>query len=203
MLSIGGRTIEEIRDLIEYFTGLIKVLMVGFQAFPSKIKDVKLEKISILRKMFKNLAIGYADHSSYEDDQRFLSNYCARMLGATHFEKHLTLGLDKTRVDYNSAMPADELRMLIQQIKFMDEILKNKDDTFKLTESEQKYRDRQLKVVATANINKGEFLTEENVGLRMIDQIGGYEKIELVLGKSCNVDLTHGTLVSSSHLQIR
>ena len=200
MLSIGGRSKEEISDLVEYFDGLIEVLMVGFQAFPSKIQDVKLEKISILGNMFKDLSIGYADHSSYADDQRFLSNYCARMLGATHFEKHLTLALDKSRVDHNSAMPSDELAMLIQHMKSVDEVLGNRDDRFQLSKSEQKYRERQLKVVVTKNVNEGECLTEENVGLRMIDKFGGYERMDMVLGKVSTINLTNGTLVSDSHL---
>lgn len=200
LLSIGGRTLEEIENLIEYFGNKIEVLMYGFQAFPSKVSEVKLEKIQLLKERFTNIPIGYADHSSYDDDYRFLSNYYARYLGASYFEKHITLSIDKNRVDHNSAMDAGELNRLIEKMKFIDKTLSSVGNDYSLSDSEQNYRDRQLRVVAISNIKRGDYLSNDNIGLRMIEEKEGLAKMDSITGKVCRLDIPIGTVISSSHL---
>ncbi|MBC8883220.1 N-acetylneuraminate synthase family protein [Flavobacterium piscinae] len=56
------------------------------------------------KKDFPNFKIGYADHSSFDDEYAVLSNEYARLLGATIFEKHFTLDEGLERVDFNSAI---------------------------------------------------------------------------------------------------
>jgi sialic acid synthase SpsE len=86
ILGVGGRSIEEIKGLISHFSPYVKVLMVGFQSYPSNINDIKIERISYLKEEFQEVKIGYADHSYYESEYSYLSNYIARFLGATFFE---------------------------------------------------------------------------------------------------------------------
>lgn len=49
IIGVGGRTIEEIQEVQSYFGKQLKVLMVGFQSFPSKLEDIKLGKIISLK----------------------------------------------------------------------------------------------------------------------------------------------------------
>lgn len=65
--------------------------MVGFQAFPSKLEEIKLSRISFLKTKFDSLKIGYADHSEFNSEDAIESNLYARLLGASIFEKHITL----------------------------------------------------------------------------------------------------------------
>ena len=90
ILGVGGRTLDEIVDKVSYFKDKLKVLMVGFQSFPSKLEDVKIGKIAFLKDKFPDLLIGYADHSAFDSIHAISSNEYASVLGATIFEKHIT-----------------------------------------------------------------------------------------------------------------
>ena len=42
--------------------------MVGFQSFPTKFTDINIEKVNTLKKLYPNTKIGYADHTSFDDN---------------------------------------------------------------------------------------------------------------------------------------
>lgn len=104
IIGVGGRKIEEINTLIETLGENVKVLMTGFQSFPTNINHVKLLRIKSLANLYPGMTIGYADHSSYNDSMSIVSNEYAYLLGARVFEKHLTLDEGKKRVDFEAAI---------------------------------------------------------------------------------------------------
>lgn len=163
ILAIGGRDKTEIENKITFFMHKIKVLMVGFQSFPSKLEDVNLGKIEWVKKDFPNFKIGYADHSSFDDEYAVLSNEYARLLGATIFEKHFTLDEGLERVDFNSAIGVKKMQTILDRINFIDKsILIEQENAYVFNEKEVVYRERQLVCVASRDI-------EENTILKLID----------------------------------
>ncbi|QIE60617.1 hypothetical protein G5B37_13905 [Rasiella rasia] len=185
ILGVGGRTLEEIDDKISYFEGKLEVLMVGFQAFPSKLEDVKIGKIAHLVQKYPAQAIGYADHSAHDDDFNVTSNEYARLLGATFFEKHMTLEQGKERVDYNSAVDAATLKNMIERIRFIEaHVLSTAESSFQFHDTEVVYRNRQLVCVATANLAEGTVLKENDMALKMMDAHENNQyRVEALLGK--------------------
>jgi N,N'-diacetyllegionaminate synthase len=170
ILGVGGRTLEEIDAKMSYFEGKIAVLMAGFQAFPSDLKEVKIGKIKHLVSMYPNIAIGYADHSGHDNPFAISSNEYARLLGATYFEKHMTLHQGVERVDFNSAIDAEQLKKMKSKIRFIEEhVLTNREDSFEFHASETTYRNRQLICVSNSDLAQGSVLREEDVSLKMID----------------------------------
>ena len=111
ILGAGGRTLKEINSLLLYFGSQVEVLMHGFQSFPSKIENVRLDKIFFLASKFPFLKIGYADHSSFDDNFSVTSNEYAYLLGARVFEKHITLEEGVKRIDYESSVGADKIKI--------------------------------------------------------------------------------------------
>lgn len=170
ILGIGGRTLKEIQHLKEYFSEQIKVLMVGFQAFPSKLEDVKLGKIKHMKEKFPRFEIGYADHSAYDHPHAITSNDYAYLLGATFFEKHITLKEGTERVDSASAVSPGKIQEIIENVSFLTEnVTISAEDAFDLNEKEMNYRNRQAACVAAAQINEGEVIKPEQVALKLID----------------------------------
>lgn len=169
ILGIGGRTYEEIKEKIIFFKNKVKVLMVGFQSFPSKLEDVNLGKIKYLVEEFSDFSIGYADHSSFDDENAILSNEYARLLGATVFEKHVTLNEGIERVDYNSAISFEKMKQIIERINFIESyILKDKNAAYELNDKELVYRNRQLVCVSTKAIEKGNYIKKDDVCFKMV-----------------------------------
>ncbi|MCO5229800.1 MAG: N-acetylneuraminate synthase family protein [Chitinophagales bacterium] len=189
IVGIGGRELNEIYDLENYFEGRVKVLMHGFQSFPSKIEDVRLNKIVILKELFPNKLIGYADHSSYNDDFAITSNEYARILGAEVFEKHITIIEGDERVDSASAISGDRITLIIQKLNFLEQFILNTDNLFQMNEKEIVYRNRQLICVASQSLKKGHVITINDLQLKMHHPIANtYVKYEALIGKRIIVD---------------
>lgn len=185
ILGIGGRTQEEIEHLKHFFGEQIKVLMVGFQSFPSKLEDVKLGKIKYIKEMFPEFEIGYADHSAYDHPHALVSNDYAYLLGATFFEKHITLEEGRERVDSASAIKPEKIQKIIENIKFLSEyVFLSPEEVFDLNEKEIIYRNRQAACVATDHIDEGEVIRQEKVALKLIDDAENvFSDIDDVVGK--------------------
>ncbi|HQX04628.1 MAG: N-acetylneuraminate synthase family protein [Flavobacterium sp.] len=169
ILGIGGRTFDEIKEKISFFNDKVKVLMVGFQSFPSMLEDVNLGKIKHLVNDFSKFLIGYADHSSFDDENAISSNEYARLLGATIFEKHVTLNEGIERVDYNSAISFEKMKRIIEKINFIEShILIDNNTAYKLNDKERVYRDRQLVCVSNKIIEKGNYINKEDISFKMV-----------------------------------
>jgi N,N'-diacetyllegionaminate synthase len=202
LLSSGGRTITELEQLHSFFNNQLYGLMVGFQAFPSKLEDIKLSRISYLKNKFESLKIGYADHSVFNHEDAIDSNLYARLLGASIFEKHITLKEgDDGRVDYISAIESDKVKLIIEKLARIDHLVEEStEDHFKMAESELTYRDRELKVVSIKALSKNTIIEANDLCLRMIDQSGGFSKIKELIGKKINSDLKEHTLITKDIL---
>ncbi len=188
ILGVGGRTLEEIVEKKNYFGNKLNVLMVGFQAFPSKIEDVKIGKIAFLKTMFPELLIGYADHSAYDNEYAIKSNEYARILGAVIFEKHITTQEGVERVDFASAIASEKISEIIDKLNFIDQfILTDVETSFSLKESEITYRERQMRCVSNIDLKEGTVITKEMISLKLVDdQIDTFNRIEDLIGKKIN-----------------
>jgi len=202
ILGTGGRTLQEIDDKIKYFDSKISVLMVGFQSFPSKLEHVKIGKIKHLVNRYPKLAIGYADHSAYDDPFSTLSNDYARLLGATFFEKHITLEHGVERVDYNSATDSKHIKEMVRRIQYIEtHILTNYNDSFQLHSTEETYRDRQLICVASTDLLKGTVLKKHQIVLKMMDaHPDNMFRIQLLLGKELKSSIKKDMPIQSTNL---
>ena len=93
LLSTGASTFKEINFVKNYITrNYPKVdlaLMHCILSYPTKYKDAHLEIIPLLKKKFKNLEIGYSDHTMPDESGTVLIN--AYQKGASIIEKHFTL----------------------------------------------------------------------------------------------------------------
>jgi sialic acid synthase SpsE len=185
ILGVGGRTMEEIVEKQNFFKEKLKVLMVGFQSFPSRIEDVRIGKIAFLKEKFPALRIGYADHSAFDSEYAVKSNEYARILGASIFEKHITTQEGIDRVDFSSAVSMQKIVSIREKISFIDDFIATDfAKSFAFTEAEIIYRERQLRFVSGRELDKGVVLTEEMLSLKLVDDpTETFNKLEDLIGK--------------------
>lgn len=203
ILGVGGRTLDEINEKKNYFGSQLKVLMVGFQAFPSKIEEVKIGKIAFLKNEFPNIAIGYADHSAFDNEFAIKSNEYARILGANIFEKHITTHPGKERVDYSAAIDREGIRLILDKINFIDQyILTDSEDSFKFTPAELAYRNRQMRCVAKFDIPSGTILSDNMLSLKMVDdQDDTFSSIDELIGKIVQTSVEKDSVIKLQNIK--
>lgn len=188
ILGIGGRTDEEIQFFRERFKNQLEVLMLGFQSFPSKLSEVRMGRIRDLKREYSDLSVGYADHSAYDEDDAIRSNEYAMLLGATFFEKHITLDEGVKRVDFDSAVGIEKFKFIIERLRFIKSHILEA-SVKPMFPSEIKYRGREAKLVASKNIMKGEILSSENLALKMVDVEAPYSRYDQALGKKAKTNI--------------
>ncbi|MCH2214352.1 MAG: N-acetylneuraminate synthase family protein [Flavobacteriales bacterium] len=188
ILGIGGRTNEEIEQFYKRFQNRLKVLMLGFQSFPSKLSEIRLGRIADLKRTYSDLEIGYADHSGYDEEDAVRSNEYASLLGATFFEKHVTLDEGVKRVDYESAVGIERFKLIIERLNFVKKNIVD-GSSVSMFPSERKYRDREAKLVASRDIKSGETFSLNNLALKMTDMEAPYSRYDQVLGKTAHSDI--------------
>lgn len=184
IFGIGGRTLEEIENVVETYKNRKLVLMVGFQSFPSDLEDIKLERIKELQKLFPNCEIGYADHSSYDSEMAIISNEYAYILGARVFEKHIALDEGKDRIDYQSAVSFEKINIIKNKLEYLESVLNVKvKDLFVMSEKEVIYRNRQKVPVANKDILQGNTISKDMLALKMINQDGCISSLEDIVDR--------------------
>lgn len=198
MLGAGGRTFHELKQSKEYFGSALSTFMVGFQSFPSRIQDVRLNRITEIRNLFPDMQIGYADHSAFNDPWAVDSVGVAYGMGATIFEKHITLQEGKPRVDYESAVSPDKIGIIRQNLDTL--YAATSADPFSMTEAETKYRNRQKVVVARHDLKQGERLGPENLRLKMTGAMGGIPEVSAVTGKILKTAVRQDEVINKEHV---
>lgn len=202
ILGVGGRTLDEITEKMNFFGDKLKVLMVGFQAFPSELGDVKIGKISFLKNMFPECYIGYADHSGYDHVHAVLANDYARLLGAEFFEKHISVTEGVERFDFSAAVSPEKIKESIDRIRFIEQnVMTDFCTSFEMNEKEITYRNRQLRCIANRNLSKDTVLQKADIVLKLIDNPEpSYNRIEDLIGKTLQNDLAEDAVIKQSDI---
>jgi sialic acid synthase SpsE len=184
IFGIGGRTIDEIDTMAKKYNNREIVLMAGFQSYPSDLEDIKLERISELKKLYPQCKVGYADHSSYESEMCVTSNEYAYILGARIFEKHIALEEGVERIDYQSAVSSEKIKTIKKRLNYLESILNiGPRELFDMNEKEVTYRNRQKVPVAKRAIKVGEIISSDLVELKMINQEHIIDSLDKIIGK--------------------
>ena len=185
VITTGGRFEKEIEADIQFFGEQVAVLMVGFQAFPSKLEDVRLGQITYWRRKYPAKQIGYADHSAFDHADAIKSLEYAYLLGATIFEKHVAVKAGEERVDFSAAVSTEDLSEIDKRLNFLSYcILPERSTHEEMSAAEAKYRKRQLVCVAARDLGEATVVSENDIRLKMYhDDTDTFDSIQKVQGK--------------------
>jgi len=201
IFGAGGRTLDEISVAVNRFSDRTVVIMTGFQAFPSKLEEIGLGKIGELAKLFPQSIIGYADHSSYDDEMAVKSCEYAYILGARIFEKHIALEEGSQRTDFQSAVSADKIALIIKNLQTIQAVLKDKSQCFNMCESELTYRKREKIPVAARSLEAGEILSGKDLTLKMYAGKSCDETADMLIGRRLVNDIGYDEPVSGKDIE--
>lgn len=183
LLSTGASDIQDIKYAMKTIrkTGNNKIILLQCTArYPTPLKNINLKVIPKLIKEF-NVPIGLSDHSR----EPSIAPIGAVALGAKIIEKHFTTDNNLPGPDHKFAVLGDELKVLIENIRKVEEALGN-ELKYVQDEEDELYTFARRSIYATIDIEKGGVLTKNNIAvLRSGKQKKGFEPkyFNFLLGK--------------------
>jgi sialic acid synthase SpsE len=125
-------------------------------AYPTPAEDVNLDTIKAMA-LDSRYKTGFSDHTMSP-----LTPALAVAAGAVVIEKHYTLNRRLPGPDHPFALEPDELKLMVDQIRYAERCLGHKQENI-LSSSERQFGKAMRSVVAKRDIKAGEVLTEENI----------------------------------------
>ncbi|MFW9972732.1 MAG: N-acetylneuraminate synthase family protein [Candidatus Odinarchaeota archaeon] len=192
ILGIGGQLPSDIKyalDTLDIHKNKI-ILMYGFQSFPTKTSKINLNKIKSFSNMF-HCHMGYADHTKFNDSIFYNLIEYAYILKARFFEKHIVLEKGEKRVDYESAITANEFIEMRKRINRLINIIGD-GDILNLNIKEINYRNRKKQIVAASNIKKNRIINLKNLAYKLTTEKSDFEQKEIhkIIGRKCHRSLS-------------
>ena len=206
-LSCGGSTFEEVQHAVDTArrAGNDSIVLVhGFQAFPTEMKDTNLLLIPALERRFGAL-VSYHGHFDGGSQMAIILPLMAISAGAVVIETHITLDRSGRGTDYESALDPGDFKEMVEMIRDVQSGLGTEDND--LSEAALKYRNLMKKVVVAAqDLPSGRPLQSSDLAYKRSSNPGQYPaEADGLLGKatirsiSKNEPITLGDLAGANH----
>ena len=199
IISTGASGFHELDRIYKYFETNNQLSNLSFlhcvSSYPVPMNQANLLMIKKLSKRYKNINIGYSDHTLGID-----AACCAVALGAKIIEKHFTL--DKNFSDYRdhqlSAEP-DEMKLLVKKVRDIQKLMSpNQPDIQPCEEENLKLIKRSM--AAANNIKEGEELSLKDI-MYVRPGFGFSGEMEnKLLGKKTSKFISKGELFSENNI---
>lgn len=196
-LSTGMATMDEIQEALDTISAVGSDQVILLQCttnYPSRVQDANVKVIPMFKKKFDCLS-GYSDHTTGNEA------ICAAVaLGATVIEKHFTIDKNFEGPDHSSSMTPDEFKVLVKNIRQVEQALGNGIKKPTQTENENKTGMRRS-IVATSKIKKGDAINQNNISFKR-PATGLSPKIyDELIGKKALIDIEQDTLIQKEMIQ--
>lgn len=203
-LSIGGCQLSEISRAIETIkdNGTSDIwLMYGIQNFPTPAKDINLNYMQQLEKVYQ-LPVGYQDHSEPESLAAYTMIAAAIGSGVNIIEKHITHDRALKGIDHQAALNPDEYEKFVAMIRDLDHAMTKK-PILKPSDAERKYKSYAEKtIVAAQSLPKGTHITREHLAILRSDDKGlTPRELRDAIGRKIKHDIEPFTPLSSNDLE--
>lgn len=165
-------------------------------AYPTPPEDVNLTTIRNMAMSKTDYRVGFSDHTISP-----LTPALAVAAGAEVIEKHFTISRDLVGPDHHFALEYDQLKFMIDCIRYAELVHGNKLNEF--TKSEEEFKTAMRSVVTLRDIKAGEILTRENITTKrpFLENSIPAIRYEYTLGKTANVDLSADSCVLTSEVE--
>lgn len=198
VISTGMASMKEIETAINIFkdnkSNNICILHCT-SLYPTPDNMINLNNITLIKSRFKNLEVGFSDHSL--GNEAAISSIA---LGARLIEKHFTL--DKTRIgmDNQIAFEPNEMKELISKCKKTFLLLGEKNRKLSKEEKNQRKKMRRS-VVAKRDIKKGNVIKLTDLDLKRPGTGISADKISKIIGRKAKKNITKNYLLKYSDIQ--
>ena len=120
IISTGMCTLEEVEKIVMIFKGNLKnlILLHCTSLYPCPDDECNLLSIIKMKKKFKNVKIGFSDHTMGID-----AAPAAVALGANVIEKHITLNNLMSGPDHKASLNLNNFKKMVKKIRKIENLL--------------------------------------------------------------------------------
>jgi N,N'-diacetyllegionaminate synthase len=191
ILSCGMSDLGEVYQSLESvgaLDGYPTILLLCTSQYPTPPEDVNLKKLETLSNAFRNIPIGFSDHT-----QGHLASSLAIPFGACFFEKHFTLDNNLPGPDHWFSENPISLKTWVDAIRTSYKMLGS--NLVRPTEEEKNMRLLARRyVVALKDIKKGDVFNEINISLRRAGTEGlSPSFFDQIIGKKAIKEIEKGS----------
>jgi N,N'-diacetyllegionaminate synthase len=206
VIGIGGCSLDEVKKAVQFFHEREIVLMFGFQNYPTKYENVNLGKIRKIQALYPREKFGYADHTSWDEDNNELITLLVSANGMDFIEKHVTTDYGKERCDYSAAISIEQLNMLYKKMKLLEKL--NGNGSMILNKAEKDYSTygpMKMAAIAKQDLVKGSKLRMDDVHFCRTSQSTGISQIDLIkiIGNKLVKDVKINQVIDWNHIRER
>ena len=200
LLSVGASNEDEIKRAVKAIrdnTDAPITLLHCVLEYPTPLEDANLLKIASLKESFRDVYIGYSDHTKPTDDCDVIKT--AYNLGAQLVEKHFTLDKTLKGNDHYHAMDPEDAKRILASIERMDML--RGDGNLKCLDTEGAARkNARRSIVAACDIKAGEVITKEMLTFKRPGTGISPDRIDEVIGKKAAGDIADDTILQDGML---
>lgn len=195
LLSIGASNEEEIDKAIETIRKVNDkpiVLLHCVLEYPTPHNHANLNKIVSLKEKYKDLIIGYSDHTKPDEEYDVIAT--AYNLGAILVEKHYTLNKNLKGNDHYHAMDPQDAKKILEKIDFINSLRGSYE--LKCLDSESKARQNARRsIVANGDIQKGQVIQKGMLTYKRPGTGISPSDIDKIIGKKAIIDIKDDTIL--------
>lgn len=197
VLSTGMSTYDEVDKAIDILksSGCKNLCVLHcVSLYPVDYRDINLKNILYLKEKYKDIPIGFSDHSiGYEVPSAAIA------LGAVLIEKHFTLDKSKIGMDNQMATEPEEFKKMIDACLNVYESLGTKDRVVLDAEKEQLMKMRRS-IVTKKKLSAGDIIKLEDIDFkRPADGISPDKYVDII-GKKLKIDKDEDSILSYNDL---
>ncbi len=201
LLSVGASNEDEIEravDAIRSKTDAAIVLLHCVLEYPTPLEDANLLKIASLKDRFKDVYIGYSDHTKPTPECDVIKT--AYNLGAQLVEKHFTLDKTLKGNDHYHAMDPDDARAILESIERMD-MIRGRGDLKCLDTEGAARKNARRSIVSLGPISKGSVITRDNLTFKRPGTGISPDRIDEITGRIAACDIEDDTILTENMLE--
>jgi N-acetylneuraminate synthase len=198
LLSTGMSSLEEIDDAVARVKArkLPLAVMQCTSRYPCPPEKVGLNLLQLFRDRYAS-AVGLSDHSG-----TIYPALAAATIGINVLEVHVTLSREMFGPDVPASVTTDEMRKLIDGIRFIESMKANPIDKDEFSKEAAPLRATFMKsVVAGADLHAGTVLSGEHLAVKKAGAGMAATKFDEVVGRRLSRDKKADELITESDLE--
>ena len=194
ILSTGMSNSIEINRALKIIKSRNIAILHCVSMYPCKFDKANLNRISSLKKKFKNYIIGYSDHC-----RNFEASLFALSLGAMVIEKHFTLNKDKSGLDHSLSADPIDLKIICDYAKSIKILPGN--DNINASKFERKFTKFFRKgIYSTQKLRKNHIIKKKDLIIRRPQNNIKPEMYDKLIGKKVKKLINLGEAVNLKNL---
>ncbi len=191
-LSTGASTIEEIKSTISWLKLDNEICLLHCVLnYPTNDSDANLMRIKTLKNNFKNIPIGYSDHTLPNNLDVLVTSY---LLGSSVIEKHFSLNKTEKGNDHFHSLDSNDLKEFKRRISKINKIIGNGGDNIHNQNISRINARRSC--VSTRHINKNQIIQENMITFKRPGNGIEPKDLSKLIGKRAIVEIPDDTTIT-------